>query len=144
MKRLVKNSKNAIDNIAPAGSVTTQDKTIVLTELKLIVLAPSTSPIPITAPTNVWVVETGISNWLAITTVSAAALTVVIASQLDMPVSTTHTLVGAVIGIGLVEGASTINFNSVRTIVLSWVVTLPAGAILSIAFLEFFTNLFTY
>ena len=74
----------------------------------------------------------------------AAALTVVIASQLDMPVSTTHTLVGAVIGIGLVEGASTINFNSVRTIVLSWVVTLPAGALLSIAFLELFTNLFTY
>ena len=74
----------------------------------------------------------------------AAALTVVIASQLDMPVSTTHTLVGAVIGIGLVEGASTINFKSVRTIVLSWVVTLPAGALLSIAFLELFTNLFTY
>ncbi len=74
----------------------------------------------------------------------AAALTVVIASQLDMPVSTTHTLVGAVIGIGLVEGASSINFNSVRTIVLSWVITLPAGALLSIAFLELFTNLFTY
>ena len=74
----------------------------------------------------------------------AAALTVVIASKLDMPVSTTHTLVGAVIGIGLVEGASTINFNSVRTIVLSWVITLPAGALLSIAFLELFTNLFTY
>ena len=74
----------------------------------------------------------------------AAALTVVIASQLDMPVSTTHTLVGAVIGIGLVEGASTINFNSVRTIVLSWVITLPAGALLSIAFLELFSNLFTY
>ena len=74
----------------------------------------------------------------------AAALTVVIASQLDMPVSTTHTLVGAVIGIGLVEGASSINFNSVRTIVLSWAVTLPAGALLSIAFLEVFTNLFTY
>ena len=74
----------------------------------------------------------------------AAALTVVIASQLDMPVSTTHTLVGAVIGIGLVEGASTINFNSVRTIILSWVVTLPAGALLSIVFLELFTNLFTY
>ena len=74
----------------------------------------------------------------------AAALTVVIASQLDMPVSTTHTLVGAVIGIGLVEGASSINFKSVRTIVLSWVVTLPAGALLSIAFLEIFTNLFNY
>jgi PiT family inorganic phosphate transporter len=74
----------------------------------------------------------------------AAALTVVLASQLDMPVSTTHTLVGAVIGIGLVEGISTINIKSVNSIFLSWVITLPAGALLSIFFLEIFLNLFTY
>ena len=74
----------------------------------------------------------------------AAALTVVLASQLDMPVSTTHTLVGAVIGIGLVEGISTINVRSVNSIFLSWVITLPAGALLSIIFLEIFLNLFTY
>jgi len=74
----------------------------------------------------------------------AAALTVVLASQLDMPVSTTHTLVGAVIGIGLVEGISTINVKSVNSIFLSWVITLPAGALLSIFFLEIFLNLFTY
>ena len=74
----------------------------------------------------------------------AAALTVVLASQLDMPVSTTHTLVGAVIGIGLVEGISTINLKSVNSIFLSWVITLPAGALLSIIFLEIFLNLFTY
>ena len=74
----------------------------------------------------------------------AAALTVVLASQLDMPVSTTHTLVGAVIGIGLVEGISTINIKSVNSIFLSWVITLPAGALLSIIFLEIFLNLFTY
>ena len=74
----------------------------------------------------------------------AAALTVVLASQLDMPVSTTHTLVGAVIGIGLVEGISTINVKSVNSIFLSWVITLPAGALLSIIFLEIFLNLFTY
>ena len=74
----------------------------------------------------------------------AAALTVVLASQLDMPVSTTHTLVGAVIGIGLVEGVSTINVKSVNSIFLSWVITLPAGALLSIIFLEIFLNLFTY
>ena len=74
----------------------------------------------------------------------AAALTVVIASQLDMPVSTTHTLVGAVIGIGLVEGAAAVNFKSVRTIVSSWLITLPVGALLSIAFLELFINTFTY
>ena len=74
----------------------------------------------------------------------AAALTVVLASQLDMPVSTTHTLVGAVIGIGLIEGISTINVKSVNSIFLSWVITLPAGALLSIIFLEIFLNLFTY
>ena len=74
----------------------------------------------------------------------AAALTVVLASQLDMPVSTTHTLVGAVIGIGIVEGISTINVKSVNSIFLSWVITLPAGALLSIIFLEIFLNLFTY
>ena len=74
----------------------------------------------------------------------AAALTVVLASQLDMPVSTTYTLVGAVIGIGLVEGISTINVRSVNSIFLSWIITLPAGALLSIIFLEIFLNLFTY
>ena len=74
----------------------------------------------------------------------AAALTVVIASQLNMPVSTTHTLVGAVIGIGLVEGVSSINLKSVQTIVMSWIITLPAGAILAVIFLEIFMNLFTY
>ena len=74
----------------------------------------------------------------------AAALTVVLASQLDMPVSTTHTLVGAVIGIGLVEGISKINIKSVNTIFISWVITLPAGALLSIIFLEIFINFFTY
>ena len=74
----------------------------------------------------------------------AAALTVVIASQLNMPVSTTHTLVGAVIGIGLVEGIGSINVKSVQTIVMSWVITLPAGALLAVIFLEIFMNLFTY
>ena len=74
----------------------------------------------------------------------AAALTVVIASQLNMPVSTTHTLVGAVIGIGLVEGVGSINLKSVQTIVMSWIITLPAGAILAVIFLEIFMNLFTY
>ena len=74
----------------------------------------------------------------------AAALTVVMASQLDMPVSTTHTLVGAVIGIGLVEGIKTVNLRSVGTIFTSWIVTLPIGAFLSILFLEIFINTFAY
>ena len=51
---------------------------------------------------------------------------------------------GAVIGIGLVEGIKSVNLASVRTIFISWVVTLPIGAALSIIFLELFMNLFTY
>ena len=74
----------------------------------------------------------------------AAALTVVAASQLDMPVSTTHTLVGAVIGIGLVEGIQSVNLRSVGTIITSWLITLPIGALLSILFLEIFVNTFSY
>lgn len=67
----------------------------------------------------------------------AAAVTVVIASGTGLPISTTHTLVGGVLGVGLARGMDALNMNVVRTIFLSWIVTLPAGAILSILF--FFT-----
>lgn len=62
----------------------------------------------------------------------AAATTVVIASGTGLPISTTHTLVGAVLGVGLARGIAALNLNVVRTIFMSWVITLPAGAILSI------------
>ena len=64
----------------------------------------------------------------------AAATTVVVASGTGLPISTTHTLVGAVLGVGLARGIAALNLNVVRTIFLSWIVTLPAGAILSIIF----------
>jgi len=64
----------------------------------------------------------------------AAATTVVIASGTGLPISTTHTLVGAVLGVGLARGIASLNLNVVRTIFMSWVITLPAGAILSIIF----------
>lgn len=66
-----------------------------------------------------------------------AATTVVVASGTGLPISTTHTLVGAVLGVGLARGIAALNLNVVRTIFLSWIVTLPAGAILAILF--FFT-----
>jgi len=68
----------------------------------------------------------------------AAAATVVGASGLGLPISTTHTLVGAVLGVGLARGIGAINLNVVRSIALSWVVTLPAGAFLSIVFFYMF------
>ncbi|MGI2260715.1 inorganic phosphate transporter [Shewanella sp. GXUN23E] len=64
----------------------------------------------------------------------AAASTVVIASGTGLPISTTQTLVGAVLGVGMARGIAAINIGVVRNIVVSWVVTLPAGAFLSIIF----------
>jgi PiT family inorganic phosphate transporter len=63
----------------------------------------------------------------------AAACTVVIASGTGLPISTTQTLVGAVLGVGLARGVSALNLGIIRNIVISWIVTLPAGALLSIA-----------
>lgn len=64
----------------------------------------------------------------------AAATTVVIASGTGLPISTTQTLVGAVLGVGMARGIAALNLGVVRNIVVSWVVTLPAGAIMSIIF----------
>lgn len=64
----------------------------------------------------------------------SAATTVVIASGTGLPISTTQTLVGAVLGVGLARGIAALNLGVVRNIFISWVVTLPVGAALSILF----------
>ena len=61
-----------------------------------------------------------------------AATTIVIASKMALPISTTHTLVGAVLGVGLARGIGAINLATVRDIAVSWVITIPAGAFLAI------------
>lgn len=61
-----------------------------------------------------------------------AATTIVIASKMALPISTTHTLVGAVLGVGLARGIGAINLATVRDIAVSWVITIPAGALLAI------------
>ena len=73
----------------------------------------------------------------------AAAGTVVIASGTGLPISTTHTLVGAVLGVGLARGIGAINLSVVGKIILSWIVTLPVGAGLSIIFFFVLKGFFT-
>lgn len=68
----------------------------------------------------------------------AAASTIVIASGTGMPISTTHTLVGAVLGVGLARGIEAIDLRVVGRVFVSWVVTIPAGAMLSIFFFTIF------
>jgi PiT family inorganic phosphate transporter len=73
----------------------------------------------------------------------SAAATVVIASGLGLPISTTHTLVGAVLGVGLARGIGALNLRVIGGIFASWLITLPAGAALSILFFYFFKGVFS-
>lgn len=61
----------------------------------------------------------------------SAATTILICSKLGLPISTTHTLVGAVIGVGFARGIAGLNLKVIRDIVYSWLVTLPFTGILS-------------
>lgn len=72
----------------------------------------------------------------------ATASAVVVASGIGMPISTTHTLVGAVVGVGLARGLGALNLGVVRTIFTSWLITVPAGAGLSILFFFILKYLF--
>ncbi|MCB1732562.1 MAG: inorganic phosphate transporter, partial [Halieaceae bacterium] len=71
-----------------------------------------------------------------------AAGTVVIASATGLPISTTHTLVGAVLGVGFARGIGALNLRTVGSIFLSWLITLPAGAGLAIIFFFVFKGIF--
>ncbi len=73
----------------------------------------------------------------------ATASTIVIASGTGIPISTTHTLVGAVLGVGMARGISAIDLSVVGRIFLSWIITIPAGALLSILFFFVLRYIFT-
>jgi PiT family inorganic phosphate transporter len=64
----------------------------------------------------------------------AAATTIVLASGTGLPISTTHTLVGAVLGVGMARGIEAIDLRVVGRIFASWLITVPAGAALAIIF----------
>ena len=61
----------------------------------------------------------------------SAALTVIIASRSEIPVSTTHCQVGSIVGCGLVGGNKNIKWSLLKNIVMSWVITLPVTGLLS-------------
>jgi len=61
-----------------------------------------------------------------------AAVTILLASKIGLPISTTHCLVGAVLGVGLARGLRALNLRMLREIALSWIITLPASAFMSI------------
>ncbi len=58
-----------------------------------------------------------------------AATTVLLFSKLGIPISTTHTIVGSVIGIGLARGIKALNLKVIRNIIISWLLTLPIAGI---------------
>lgn len=72
----------------------------------------------------------------------AAASTVVLASRTGLPVSTTHILVGSVLGVGLARGIGALDLRVVLNIIISWIITLPAGALMAMAFFFFFKGVF--
>lgn len=61
-----------------------------------------------------------------------AATTVLVCSKMGLPVSTTHTLVGSVIGVGMARGIAALNLRVVKNIIYSWLITLPVAGALSI------------
>jgi PiT family inorganic phosphate transporter len=71
-----------------------------------------------------------------------AATSVLIASKLGMPVSTTHAVVGAVIGVGLARGLEAIDLRIIKKIVVSWVVTVPIAAATTAGIYLLLTTLF--
>ena len=73
----------------------------------------------------------------------AAAATVVLASRTGLPVSTTHIAVGAVIGVGMARGVGAIDLRVIGGIIVSWVITLPAGGILAALFFFTLKGVFT-
>lgn len=62
---------------------------------------------------------------------SAGALTLLLTEHFGIPVSTTHTITGSIIGVGLTQGTHAIRWNTIRNLVLAWVITIPVSALLA-------------
>jgi PiT family inorganic phosphate transporter len=76
---------------------------------------------------------TSLTNTRGFSVDFGAATTVLIASKLGMPISTSHTVVGAVIGVGLARGLEAVDLSIIKKIIISWLLTLPVAAGTSVA-----------
>lgn len=74
----------------------------------------------------------------------AAASVVLVASKLGLPISATHTLVGAVMGVGFARGLNSVRAETVKEIVTSWAVTIPAGAFFAVIYTSILTRVLAY
>ncbi len=75
---------------------------------------------------------TNLTNTRGFSVDFGAATTVLICSKMGLPISTSHTVVGAVIGVGLARGLEAVDLSVIKKIVLSWAVTLPIASMTSI------------
>ncbi len=71
---------------------------------------------------------TSLTNTRGFSVDFAAATTVLVASKLGLPISTSHTVVGAVIGVGLARGLEAVDLSVIKKIVVSWLLTVPIAA----------------
>ncbi len=71
----------------------------------------------------------------------SAATVVLVASKLGLPISTTHAIVGAVVGVGLARGVRALNVKVVRDIVASWVATIPTSLFLTVIIYSVISNI---
>jgi phosphate/sulfate permease len=71
---------------------------------------------------------TSLTNTRGFSVDFGAATTVLICSKLGLPISTSHTVVGAVIGVGLARGLEAIDLSVIKKIIVSWLLTLPIAA----------------
>ena len=76
---------------------------------------------------------TSLTNTRGFSVDFGAATTVLVASKMGLPISTSHTVVGAVIGVGLARGLEAVDLNIIKKIIVSWLLTLPVAAGTSIA-----------
>jgi PiT family inorganic phosphate transporter len=86
---------------------------------------------------------THLNNTRGLSVDFSTATTVLVSSMLGMPVSTTHTVVGAVIGVGLARGFESVNFSVLKNIIYSWILTIPIAALISAGIFKLIVMIFS-